>query len=294
MGDGGLAESFDETAQMATHRAMTLTCLGTSDAFGSAGRHCAGYLVETGAGQFLVDAGPSVLSALKSVGRSTEPIDGVLLSHLHGDHFGGVPFLLLEYTYERPRTRPLVVVGPPGTEERVFELYRALYADAGREPLRFPVEFVELSDHDAHEIGDLRVESFAVPHVRTGLALGLRLSAASRVLVYSGDTSWTATLLEESRGADLFLCECSTFATQVPGHVRYSEIEENRRRLECRQLLLTHLGREMRERSGEIAEALANDGMRLEVGASPLPNEQLRPTRSARGARSHRSAPGVR
>src|SRR5262245_55139640 len=125
---------------MATHQPMTLTCLGTSDAFGSVGRHCAGYLVDTAAGRLLVDAGPSVLTALKSLGETTDTIDGIVLSHLHGDHFGGVPFLLLGYAYDLPRQRPLVIVGPPGTEPRVFELFRALYADAGREPLPFPVE----------------------------------------------------------------------------------------------------------------------------------------------------------
>src|SRR3990167_8157246 len=114
---------------MVTHAAMTLTCLGTSDAFGSAGRHCAGYLVETASGRLLVDAGPGILSALKVAGRDTSVIDAVVLSHLHGDHFCGVPFLFLEYTYESPRQRPLVIVGPPGTEQRGRELYRTPYLD---------------------------------------------------------------------------------------------------------------------------------------------------------------------
>jgi len=245
---------------------MTLTCLGTSDAFGSAGRHCAGYLVATPAGRLLVDAGPSVLSALKSAGESTNAIDAVVLSHLHGDHFGGVPFMLLEATYDAPRPRPLVVVGPLGTEARVFELFRALYSDAGRDPLPFPLRFVELDAHDAHEIADLRIETFAVPHMRSGLALGLRLRAPSRTFVYSGDSAWTDVLLAESSGADLFLCDCSTFDTPVPGHVRYREIEANRARFECRDLLLTHLGREMRARSAEIPEKLANDGLRVAIG----------------------------
>jgi ribonuclease BN (tRNA processing enzyme) len=245
---------------------MSLTCLGTSDAFGSCGRHCAGYLLETRAGRFLVDAGPSVLSALKAAGRSTDEIDAVLLSHLHGDHFGGVPFLFLEYAYETPRTRPLLVVGPPETESRVFELFRALYADAGREPLQFPVEFVELADRGVHEIADLRVEVFAVPHMRTGLSLGLRLADEAHTLVYSGDTAWTPSLLAASSGADLFLCECSTFAAEVPGHIRYVEIEQYRRSFECRDLVLTHLGREMRARSTDVAEPLASDGMQLVIG----------------------------
>ena len=143
---------------------IELTCLGTADAFGSAGRHCAGYLVETGTTGLLVDAGPSVLVALKSQQRTTEPIDAVVLSHLHGDHFGGVPFLLLEYTYDNPRERPLTIVGPPGTERRVFELYRALYSDAAHHGIPFELRFVELDEGRVHEIQDVRIEAFRVPH----------------------------------------------------------------------------------------------------------------------------------
>jgi ribonuclease BN (tRNA processing enzyme) len=96
----------------------SLTFLGTSDAFGSAGRHCAGYLLDTREGCVLIDAGPSILTAMKSLRRRPDEIDAIVLSHLHGDHFGGVAFLILEYSYEAPRTRPLTVVGPPGTERR--------------------------------------------------------------------------------------------------------------------------------------------------------------------------------
>lgn len=256
---------------MTTHAALTLTCLGTSDAFGSAGRHCAGYLVETGAGRVLVDAGPSVLSALKQAGRDTAAIDAVVLSHLHGDHFCGVPFLFLEYTYEAPRQRPLVIVGPPGTERRVRELYRTLYLDTGRQPLPFAVQFVELDHGGVHEVLDTRVEVFRVPHMTTDLALGVRLDSGGRGLAYSGDTAWTPDLLQHSRGADLFLCECSTFATEVPGHIRYPEIEANRHRFECGQVLLIHLGREMRARGAEIGEPLANDGLVVAVGATAPP-----------------------
>ena len=44
-----------------------------------------------------------VLQSLKQLGRDPTAIDFVLLSHLHGDHFGGVPFLLMEYRFESPR-----------------------------------------------------------------------------------------------------------------------------------------------------------------------------------------------
>jgi ribonuclease BN (tRNA processing enzyme) len=159
-----------------------------------------------------------------------------------------------------------VVAGPPGTEQRVFEAYYALYAEARGKPRPFELQFVELSDGGVHEIADVRIESFRVPHQDRFLSLGHRLRAAKTSLVYSGDTAWTPALLQQSSGADLFLCECSSFVTEIPRHIRYRDIEQNRGRFECKRLLLTHLGREVRERSDEIGEQLANDGLTVELG----------------------------
>lgn len=244
---------------------LALTCLGTSDAFGSAGRHCAGYLLSTPQGRILVDAGPGVLTALKAQGRSTDEIDAVVLSHLHGDHFGGVPFLFLEYSFESPRSRPLVVVGPPDTERRVFETYHALYAEMRGKALPFPVRFVEVVGGSSTEIRDVVIESFRVPHQEEAISLGHRFRCGQRSLVYSGDTAWTPDLLRRSSGADVFLCECSTFETQVPRHIRYLEIADNRSSFDCGQLVLVHLGHEVRGRGGEIPEQLANDGLVLDL-----------------------------
>jgi len=245
---------------------MSLTCLGTSDAFGSAGRHCAGYLLDTRDGCVLVDAGPSILTALKTQGRRTDELDAVVLSHLHGDHFGGVAFLILEYSYEAPRTRPLIVVGPPDTERRVYELYFALYAEMRGKPLPFELRFVEVGDGSAIDLVDTRVESFRVPHQETAVSLGHRIRCGGSSLVYSGDTAWTPDLLRQSRGTDLFVCECTTFDTPVPRHVRYVDIAANRSSFDCGRLVLTHLGREMRARQGEVDAELANDGLKIEVG----------------------------
>src|SRR5439155_560156 len=83
----------------------------------------------------ILDCGPTVLQSLKRSGRDPGAVDFVLLSHLHGDHFGGVPFLFMEYRYEEPRSRPLAVYGPPGTERRVRGLFAALYERIASEPL---------------------------------------------------------------------------------------------------------------------------------------------------------------
>ena len=246
---------------------MTLTCLGTSDAFGVGGRHCAGYLLETEHGRALLDAGPSILASLERNGRSAAEIDVVAVSHLHGDHFAGIPFLLLKFTYEERRSRPLVIVGPPEIESRTRELYRALYREASSAPLAFDLRFVEAVPGEPVEVADLRLEAFDVPHVSQGRSFGFRATSGGKSLVYSGDTEWTDDLLRRSSGADLFLCECTSFEGEVPGHVRWRDVDLRRSRLECRQLLLTHLGREMRGKAG-LPDRLADDGLAVVVGSN--------------------------
>src|SRR5215831_7867066 len=105
---------------------VDVTILGSADAFCSAAHLNAAYLFESARSTFLVDCGPTILVAMKQRAIDTTSLDFVVVSHLHGDHFAGLPFLLLEYTYENPRQRPFVIVGPPGIEDRVWTLYRTM------------------------------------------------------------------------------------------------------------------------------------------------------------------------
>src|SRR2546422_7522230 len=123
---------------------VRVTVLGSGDAFGSGGRLHSAYLVETPRQTFLLDCGPTILQSPKRSGRDRGAVDFVLLSHLHGDHFGGLPFLFMEYRFEEPRSRPLAVYGPPGTERRVRGLFAALYERIAAEPLPFAVRYEEV------------------------------------------------------------------------------------------------------------------------------------------------------
>ena len=98
---------------------MRLTIIGCGDAFGSGGRFNTCFMVEAGGRRVLLDCGASSLVAMKAQGIAPNMIDGVILSHLHGDHFGALPFMLLDAQFLSPRDRPLVIAGPPGTRERL-------------------------------------------------------------------------------------------------------------------------------------------------------------------------------
>lgn len=240
---------------------VRVTFLGAGDAFSSGGLHQSGYFVQGSETSFLLDCGPSALCDMKRAGLRTDSVDTVLISHLHGDHFAGLPFLFLEYTYVARRSRPLVIAGPSGTEERVNRLFSVMYRHAASLPLPFDLEFFHLIPGRQQRIGSLTIDSFAVPHQQDELSLGLRVEVDGRTIVYSGDSSWTEELTRQSRGSDLFICECSSFDTRVPSHLDYKQLRENRDLFGSKRMILTHLGQDVLARRAEIDMELASDGL---------------------------------
>lgn len=222
-------------------------------------------MVRSGARTFLLDCGATALASLKRHGVAPGSIDAVFISHLHGDHFSGLPFLFLEYTYVEHRKRPLTIAGPPGTEDRVRKLFHTMYPETAAQPLPFTVQYVEMLPGLSVEIAGGRVEPFRVPHQETEISLALTLHVDGRKILYSGDTGWTEELVERAAGTDLFICECCFYETRVPFHLDYPRILENRGRFGTKRLILTHLGREVLSRAAELEIELAADGLTIDI-----------------------------
>lgn len=247
---------------------MRLTVAGCGDAFGSGGRGNACYLVETGDTVLTLDFGASAPVLLNRLKIDSARIDMVLLSHLHGDHFGGLPALLLDGQFVHRRTRPLAIVGPPGTRARLDTLMEAMFPGMGGNAWRFDWAVREVEPGSTTTLGALTLATAAVRHPAGAPATALRLADGTRTLAFSGDTEWTATLVPIARAADLFICECSAFDGSPVGHLSYRTLEARRDELAARRVLLTHMGEEMLARRGDVDRdrfMLAWDGLVLDV-----------------------------
>ena len=243
---------------------MKLHILGCGDAFGSGGRNQSAYLIEADNRPLLLDCGSTTLLALKRAGIDPRLLDVVFISHLHGDHFGGLPFLFIEFLYRTPREKPLHIAGPPQTEEKVRQLFHLMYGGSPARELP-PVRFHILEPGRPTTVEGCRVLPFRVPHQRQEISLGLKIQLAGKQILYSGDSAWCELFVEHARGVDLFLCECSFYDQGTGDHVRYVELLKALPRLECKKLVLAHLGEEMLARRKELAVAVAEDGMVIEI-----------------------------
>ena len=243
---------------------VTLTFLGSGDAFGTDGRFQTCLALRGGPAPILVDFGASSLIAMKRFGVVPGEVAAVVLSHLHGDHFGGLPFLILDGQFSR-RTTPLVVAGPPGVRERVERAMEVLFPGSTRVERRFAVDFLELPERVATPVGAAGVTAFAVEHASGAPAYALRLQYGGRTITYSGDTEWTEALLDAARDADCFVCEAYTFDRPLRFHLDYATVRAAAPRFAARRIVLTHKGPSMLARRAEADYECAHDGLVLSL-----------------------------
>jgi len=234
---------------------VRVTTVGSGDAFGSGGRFqtCIALASHSAAPpSVLLDCGATSLTALRQQQIDPNHIEAVLITHLHGDHFGGLPFLVLDAQFRR-RTHDLTVFGPRGTRTRLEQAMEILFPGSSSVQRRFAVHVIEHADRGPvelylPELGQLRVTAYEVSHASGAPAYALRVDGPHASVAYSGDTEWTDALIDAADNVDLFLCEGYSL-TPVRWHLDLDTLAHHRDQLTCRQLVLTHLS----------ASALASD-----------------------------------
>ena len=242
---------------------MRLTIVGSGDAFGSGGRSNTCFWLETAKATLVVDFGASALPALKALALDPNRIDAIVLSHLHGDHFGGLPFLLLDGQFLSRREKPLLIAGPPGTRARLNAALEALFPKSTGSKWRFPWQVDEVMPGVAADVLEHSLVTAEVIHGSGAPSTAVRLSDGEKVFAYSGDTEWTEALLPIAKDADLFICECYAFAGKITGHMSWEILKTRLGDLGAKRTMATHMNPTMLARSDEAkAEGVvvAEDG----------------------------------
>lgn len=300
--------------------------LGTSSAVPTTNRDLACHFMNFQGEKILFDCGEGAQKSLMRHQLGILGIDRVFISHWHADHFSGLLGLVQTMGMEG-RDRPLYIYGPPRTEEftqRLLELgYFNRQYDIFVEELEpgdcvdgedYRITAVE-TDHDVPSLGyvfeeetkrkasrakmdELGLEpSPKIGRLKDGEVVeidGKRIEPSDiieevpgRKIVYTGDTGYTQTVIEASRGADLLVHD-ATFLHDLreqgrDSHASAREAAEVAKAADVDQLVLTHFSRrydmgtdELEEEAKEVfaSSIAAEDGMEFEIEAKRPGSEQ--------------------
>ena len=235
---------------------MKLTFLGTGNAF--APRRDWGCVLVNDA--LLLDAGPSLLVNLKRLSLDPARIGHVFLSHFHGDHFFGLPFLLLEYRFLAKTDALLAVIGPPGVEERVRAAAMLAYPDIFAAGWPRPLQFVEARDGETATVNGIAFTPVAMRHGNREMqAFGYRIALPDGALAYTGDTTMTNAVYDLIDGARVLLLE-ATSEEESPVHLGRTALRQVLSRApRDSAAFLTHFDTPDAEAWADLGAILPND-----------------------------------
>jgi ribonuclease BN (tRNA processing enzyme) len=236
--------------------ALTLTILGAGPAAPNPGGACSGYLLRQGDHAVLMDCGSGIAGRIPAHVPVNE-LDGVVISHMHPDHyFDLVPlYYMLRFGEPRPAHLPprLAVWVPPGARQFLRELGQLI---AARETMLEDLfEVCEYNPGRPLELGGLVFSFHPVQHYVPSHAMRIRAPSGA-TLVFSSDVGPCPGLVDAAREADLFLCESAMLDPSQDdpdpsrrGHMSAAEAGQAARDAAARRLLITHF------RSSEALDA---------------------------------------
>jgi ribonuclease BN (tRNA processing enzyme) len=244
---------------------LSVMFLGSGDAFGSGGRLQTCILVRSAHCHFLIDCGTTVLVAMRHFGIEPNSIDMIFVSHLHGDHFGGIPFFILDAQLISKRTRPLLIAGPPGLQQRLTQAMEVLFPGSSKVQQRFEAHILELEPQKPDTFGAVTVTPYVVQHASGAPPFALRIACEGKIITYSGDTEWVDALIPAAQGADLFIAEAYFFDKQVKFHLDYRTLMSQLEILHPKRLILTHMSADMLTRLETLPCEYADDGKVIDI-----------------------------
>jgi ribonuclease BN (tRNA processing enzyme) len=244
---------------------VQLTFIGCGDAFGSGGRLNTCFHVVGETVNFLIDCGASSLIGLKARRVALNDIQAIFCTHFHADHFGGIPFFMLDAQFFSRRREPLTIVGPPGLPGWYNRVMETSFPGSSLTKPKFELSFVELEARQQASVAGVSVHAFQAHHGNPdGPFFSYRLEAEGRSIAYTGDTEWTDQLIPAAANVDLFVAEAYFFDKKVKLHLDLDSLADKLPLIQPRRLVLTHMSDDMLERVPGLPYEAAFDGKVVE------------------------------
>ncbi len=246
---------------------ITITHLGVGEAFDSK-YYNNSHLVETSTTALLLDCGYQIPQQLFRCNQQANFIDYIYISHLHADHYFGLPPLLV-WMAEEQRNTPLTILTGPNTTEKIQKII-ALGYPGFPEKLPFKLTIQELNEKEPYQAKDIVIHVAPTQHSVQNFAISLAIQ--HKKISYSGDGKNTAASAHLYHKSDVLIHEAYTYDEPLTGHSNTKEILEMAKKEKIKKLLLCHMQRNKRK---QIINKLEQEEKKeLEI-LIPRPNQSL-------------------
>lgn len=190
---------------------MNITFIGDSSCIPDVGREMACFLIN---GKHLVDTGWCAALTMRQYGFDPLKLESVMLTHLHQDHYIGLPHVLFFIGLRKPKkpdSPPLHLIGPGEHLERVVKAAVEFLQTPRFPELAVNYRLVPLTTGDRFELPDLRLETFPARHVsghqRPEQALVYKVTekGSGACVAFTGDTHYHRPIAEFVKGVPLLI-----------------------------------------------------------------------------------------
>lgn len=201
---------------------MKVYLLGTSGPEWLPGRLGISTLVEAQGQRLLFDVGAGTSHRMYETRVNPKSVTKIFLTHLHNDHYEGLPNLWMTPWFLLYRTTPLEVWGPPGTKQMIegmrsmfaHDIEKRPYPLAPREAL--DIKVTEVEPDKVYVVGDgVEVTAFQVEHKDGDPSFGYRVDASGRSVLLSGDTTLNQNVIRYGKGVDLLVHNVIAFGEKL-------------------------------------------------------------------------------
>jgi ribonuclease Z len=178
-------------------------------------------LIDVDGRKFLFDVGRGALQNIYLSRIHPNEVTKVFLTHLHNDHFEGLPSLWITPWFMFARKQKIEVWGPPGTAEMVQGMRHMLNHDIERRsnPVfrreDLDVKTTEVGEGVVYDEGGIKITAFPVEHVDGNPAFGYRLDAGNRSVLISGDTTYSENVVKYGDRVDLMVHNVAAFSERM-------------------------------------------------------------------------------
>jgi len=192
---------------------------------------------------------------------NADALDGVWISHFHGDHSFGLPALLVRF-WEEGRRKVLTLLGQKGIDTFTRKALDLAYPGFF-EKMGFPLRFIEVEPNKVIEIFGLFLQSAENSHSQRDLAV--RIDAQGKSIYYSGDGKPTTECMELAKGSQIIIHEAFYMDKEIPGHGTVSVAMDMAKQCEAQTLAIVHIQRDIREQVKDRIRQITDSGELLQI-----------------------------